>query len=195
MGFPYKVTVRESVREVVAVEDSVKSKLDLVPILNERGMENVSRLILGEHGFSDDGDTGTMSRSRGGVDVTVDPRSGDIEARASDSSEVTVDPTQRGDDGQSGGGGCTCRPRNEEAIREALRDQAKRKAAGIKDGLQRQVTERLLGSLADISCEMEQVASQITARALKRRASEIGQIKSISHGEKGSMTIVVEVPS
>lgn len=184
MSWPYKITVRESVQDVVVVEDSVKSKLDLVPILPQNDMEEISRTILKEHGFEGEE---KMSRKNGGVIVTVDPSTCEVEAKVEEN--VNIDLTEEDE-----GGGCPCRERNEEAIRESLRKNLKKKSEKICKNVQELVTGRLSRSLADIGCEMEQMANQITARAIKRKAQELGQIKKIHHNDNtGEVVIVVEV--
>jgi hypothetical protein len=194
MSRPYRVRVRESHREVIAAEDSITSKIDVVPVLDKAGTEQVARTILREHGFKE-GEDGSMSRSKDGVEVTVDPRPGDdgslsVEAKASANEEHLLE----GED--EAGGGCPCSTRSEEAVREALRKRLRDQAGALHGAAQREVTGRLLGALGDLGCECEQIASQVTKRALKRRAQEMGQIRSITHDEKtGGMTIVVELPS
>lgn len=188
---PYRVKVRASIQETVVKDDSVTSKLDIVPILSSDQQEAITRGILSEHGFQDDdsNDSGSMSRERNGVSVTINPSTGDIEARAEQSESIDLSEEDEVDEG-----GCPCRVRNKADIEESMRRRLAKKAQGIHKSVQELVTGKLLGELSDIACEMEQVANQVTKRALKTRAQEIGNIKSIHHDDNtGGMTIVVEV--
>ncbi len=85
-----------------------------------------------------------------------------------------------------------------DGLKDALRDQAKAeleaKGKQAQSLLQQQVTDRLEAQLGDIRKELEGAANRATAAALKKRAAQLGQIKSISEDpEAGSLTIVVEV--
>lgn len=184
---PYRIKVRESIQETVVADDSVTSKLDLVPILPPEGMADISRTILKEHGFEEDGG-GAMSRERDGIKVTIDPTSGAVEARAEGSTDIDIS------DEEDAGGWCPCSARNKDRVIEAMRKRLRKQADGIAASLQELVTGKLSRSLADLGCEMEQIANQITARSLKRKAQEIGTIKRIHHNDQtGEIAIVVEV--
>lgn len=191
---PYKVKIREAIQEVEILDDSVSSKIDIIPTLPSNQMEDITRTILHEHGFeddTDDSDNGTMSREKNGVNVTINPSTCEVVARAEETTSIDLSEEDEVDEG-----GCPCRVRNKEKISESMRKRLARRASDIRDSVQELVTGRLQGSLADLGCEMEQIANQITGRALKRRAQEIGTIKRISHNDQsGEVTIVVEVNS
>lgn len=198
---PYKVKIRESIRETTVKDDSVTSKLDIVPILPNEQQEQVTRNILREHGFQDDdtdsssSGSSSMSRERNGVTVSINPRTGEIEAKAQEECVVNVSEEDENEEG-TGSGGCPCRVRNKEAIVEAMRRRLTKKSSDIQRSVQDLVTGRLQGELADLGCEMEQVANQVTKKSLVQKAREIGNIKSIKHNDStGEVTIVVEVNS
>jgi hypothetical protein len=181
MSWPYKVTVENPGHgSVVSAEDHVESKLDILPILSQEETAGIIVEDLGGRGFGVDEDSGNLVRERQGVRTEIDPLTGEIEISAEESADLPPPP----DLPQSG---CGCRVRAAQALRESSERDA-------KNDLQRKVTERLLGAVSRLGCEMEGLAHRVTKEALRRKASRLGEVKSISEDNKsGSMTIVVEV--
>ena len=60
--------------------------------------------------------------------------------------------------------------------------------------VQKKATDILEGALVDLRGELDRVVNRVTAEALKRKASRLGQIKEMTEDpEAGSLTIVLEV--
>lgn len=187
MSRPYRVTVRESLQRTVVAEDSVKTRLEVLPLLGEAETQEILKRTLKERGFEEDGDK--MSREKGKIRTEIDPATGDVEVSSKDSRDI--DESAEGDLPNSG---CGCAVRAKEALRQNLRDNLKNIANQKERDLQVEVTNRLEGALQGIACELERIANQVTGTSLRRRAQQLGQIKSITHdNEKGELTIVVEV--
>lgn len=173
---PWKVTVREPLRETVVAKDEVRTSLEIPPILAPEQTAQVLGRILKEHGFDDEG--GKMVREDGGVRVEVDPGTGGVSVSASESADVPPEEPK---------GGCPCAAR----LRERA---AKAAAADVEKGLQARVTGRLERALGPLGCELEKVANQVTAKALIERAKQVGELKRIVHDDAtGEVTVVVEV--
>lgn len=184
---PWRLTVRESLRETQVSEDSVTSVLDIPSLVNPDRQRQIVERVLRQRGFSED-DDGQMSRRRGGTVTRIDPSSGVITVSASDQQDVDLDAV--GDLPE-----CSpCANRSRERVREGLRKSLRSSADQRQEELQRQTTDRLEKELVSLGCEMEAVANEVTSSALKAKARELGDIKSISQDDKGNMTIVIEVP-
>lgn len=173
---PWKVTVREPVREVAVAEDEVKTTLEILPVLPPERTAPILARILREHGFEEDG--GALVRDGGGVRVEVDPGTGGVRISAEESADLPPPPEPRG--------GCPCAARLPQKAREAAADD-------VRKGLQSRVTGRLEKALPALGCELETVAQQVTGKALVEKAKELGELKKIVHEESGAVTIVVEV--
>jgi hypothetical protein len=176
---PWRLTTPPPVKDLAVADDKATSRLDIPPVLPPEEMAGVVARRLEERGFRE-GPGGKMERSRDGVDVSVDPLTGEVETEAH--GEAGLRPEEPDE-----GGGCGCRARSRAAAREAENDAVRR-------GLQAEVTNRLEKALADLNCELEGVVSRATSTALKRKAKRLGEIKAITEDEQtGSLTIVVEV--
>jgi hypothetical protein len=183
---PYRLTVRETLQKVLVAEDSVRTKLDLPPIVPPEQTSEILVRVLKERGFSPEGDA--LVRERGGVKAEIDPGTGEVTVSTRGSEDVDLS-----DEGDLPA--CTpCAERAREALREGLREKLNREADARKRDLQTKVTDRLEGALGELGCELERVANQVTSTALRRKAATLGQIKQITHDtETGTTTIVVEV--
>jgi hypothetical protein len=182
---PYRIIVRETLQKILVAEDSVQTKLDLPPILPPEQTSEILTRVLEERGFHSEGDT--LVRERRGVRAEVDPGTGQVIVSARASEEVDLS-----DEGELPG--CTpCADRARESLRQGLREKLAGEADARKRDLQTRTTERLEGALGELGCELERVAHQVTAAALKKKAASLGQIKRISQDSSGAVTIVVEV--
>jgi hypothetical protein len=183
---PYRLTVKETLHKVLVAEDSVRTKLDLPPILPPEQTSELLARMLRERGFTGEGDV--LVRTRGGVKAEVHSGTGEVTVSARGSEEIDLS-----DEGNLPA--CTpCADRAREALREGLREKLNNEADARKRDLQTQVTDRLEGALMELGCELERVANRVTSSALKRKAAALGEIKKITQDpESGAMTIVVEV--
>jgi hypothetical protein len=183
---PYRITVKETLQKVLVAEDSVQTKLDVLPILPPDQTGEILTKVLKERGFTDQG--GTLIRERRGVQVEIDPGTGQVTVSTGSSEEVDLSAEGNLPD-------CTpCAERAKESLREGLQEKLASEANARNRDLQTQVTNRLEGTLVELGCELERVANQVTATALRRKAATLGEIKQITHdNETGAVTIVVEV--
>jgi hypothetical protein len=182
---PYRITVRETLREVL-VADWVETRMELPPILPPAETGALLAGILRERGFTGDGDT--LTRERKGVTTTVHPGTGQVTVSA-DVDEL-IDLSEEGDLPA-----CTpCAERAKESLRAGLQEKLRTEADDRQRALQTEATNRLEGALAELGCELERIANQVTSTALKRKAASLGEIKKIIHdNQTGAVTIVVEV--
>jgi FtsH ternary system domain X5 len=190
MSRAYRVSVRESLTQVVRGEDRVSTTLELLEILPCEAMAELLREELARRGFEDR--DGKMVREGDAIAIEVDPASGEVVVRSEVSKEIVLKKKQEGYADTDHG------KRGREAVESALRGQlqkeleadAKAKAEEIQD----KATARLEGELQGLKAELDQVVNRVTAEALKRKAAQIGQIKQITEDTAdGSMTIVLEV--
>jgi hypothetical protein len=187
---PYRLTVKETLQRTLVAEDHVETTLTIPPILPPEKTEGILRRVLKERGFEDnDPEEGRrMTRSNGGVNVSIDPSNGTVTVSASDSTEAS-------ESGEGNLPACSpCAERAREGVRESLRERLGRALDERERELVRGVTERLEGSLAELGCELERISNSVTSSAIKQKARELGEIKSITQDEEtGAMTIVIEV--
>jgi hypothetical protein len=190
MSRAYRVSVRESLTQVVRGEDRVSTTLELLEILPCDAMAELLRDELARRGFEDH--DGRMVRKGDAIAIEVDPASGEVVVRSEVSEEIVLRKKQEGyadtDHGRTG----------KAAVESALRDQLRRELEGDakekSKAIQEKATARLEGELQGLKAELDQVVNRVTAEALKRKAAQIGQIKEITEdAANGSMTIVLEV--
>lgn len=187
---PYRLTLKETLDRTVVADDSVSTRLEIPDILPPQQTAEVLSRHLRGRGFTEDGG-GNLTRSQGRITVDVDPNTREVTVTGRAEEGIHLE-----DEADSPQGGCGCVERNKERIKEGLRERLRKMADDQEKDLQRQVTAELEEAVAKVGCELERVAAQTTATALKRRAQEIGRIKSIQQDEKsGVVTIVVEVPT
>jgi hypothetical protein len=185
---PYRITVKETLNKMLVAEDSVRTRMDLPPVLPPEQNGQILARVLREHGFGDSGGGGTLVRENRGVRAEVDPGTGEVTVSADD--REAVDLSDEGDLPA-----CTpCAERAKESLRQGLREKLERQAGERERDLQTRVTDRLERALAELGCELERVSNQVAATALRIKAASLGEIKHISHdNETGAVTIVVEV--
>ena len=189
MSRAYRIQVRDSVRRTIRGEDSVGTCLELLEILPREAMLGLLRDELVGRGFQPQGDR--LVRKGAGLTVTVDPSTGEVEARSEDCEEIELSAERRGwaDEDIQG-----ARKQAEATIRAELRQELEARADDQAQGARRRATERLEGALGDIRAELDAVVNRVTAEALKRKAAQLGRIKEVTEDvQAGSLTIVVEV--
>ncbi len=189
MSRAYRVTVRQSLRQVVRAGDQVQSQLDLLEILPSEEMADLLAAQLERLGFERDGKT--AHRKQGETLVAVDAETGVVRVSVEKSDDVNLELKKEAvvydDVGPS-----------EEQVQRALKARAEQELAERADAkrqaLREQATDALEAQLADLRRELDQAVNRATAAALKVKASQMGQIKHISEDhEAGSLTIILEV--
>lgn len=188
MSRSYRISIRESLRRVIRASDHVTSQLELLEILPPEQMAEILAAELGSRGFKRSGQRAI--RNDQGTTVDIDLTTGDVTVRAEGQEQLALSEEKDAlvyDDAGP----------NERAVREResakLRETMEADAKARQSVLQKQLTDRLEGELADIRKELDQAVNRATATALKQKAAQMGQIKSLSEEPNGSLTIVVEV--
>lgn len=189
MSRAYRIKVRESLSRTLHGSDHVSTQLEVLGILPE---DEMAALLVGEltrRGYKDE--DGKLVRAKDGVTVTVEPASVTVTVEASDCAAVTVEGTKEGysydEDGEQS-------KRAKQALSDELKKNLQARTDAQEAELQSKVTDRLEAQLGAIRKELDEVATQVTGAALKKKAAQIGQIKHLSEDpQTGSMTIVLEV--
>ncbi len=189
MSRAYRISVKESVRRVVRAEDHVRSQLEMLDILPPAQMADLLAAELIRQGFQRDGDA--VVRTDGDIKVTVDLKSGTVTVQSESEQEVEVSGERTGNSYDRSGAHAKAIRQN---LQEGLVKDLEKNVSQHEKALQKQVTDKLEGQLADLRKELDQAANRATAEALKQKAAQIGQIKELTEDpESGSLTIVVEV--
>jgi hypothetical protein len=190
MSRSYRIKVRESLRRVIRASDHVSSQLELLEILPPEQMAELLAQELAGRGFQRQGNQAV--RKSKGVTITVDLAAGSVTVQAESQQRTDLSSEKEGRVYEDVRGPHA--QQVEKQLREQLQASLEKDAARQERELQKQVTDRLEGALADIRQELDQAVNRATAAALKVKASQMGQIKSLSEDPaSGSLTIVVEV--
>lgn len=189
MSRAYRIRVSESLSRTLKAEDSVSTQLELLEILPAGEMAELLQRELKERGYHEC--EGAMVREEGDIATIVEPATGTVTVRAKAERDETVTAEQESigydDVGPS-----------EKTIRESLRrkmqSELEKSADQRAKKLQNETTKALEAKLVDLQKELNETVNRVTAEALKRKAAQLGQIKSISEDQStGSLTITVEV--
>ena len=174
--------VRVSRNEHICVDDCLQTSLDVLDVLPATQMAEILAAELQGLGFEREGLT--LRRETDGLEVTVDLEARTITVGATDQLDLALEQT-----------GTTRRgPRGEAVVRGVLEQALERRANQVEEQLQRTVTERLEGALADLRQEMDGAVHRATATALKTRAAQLGVVEEITEDEEaGSLTIRVRL--
>jgi hypothetical protein len=188
MSRAYRIKVSESLRRVIRASDHVSSPLEILGILPRDQMVDLLAKELAQRGFEREGDC-AVREEEDGLTVEVDLSSGMVTVRVEDAEDVELSSEKEG---------WAYERQNRKEAADRLREEARRaletQAIDRTGELQKKVTDRLEGRLADLKGELDQAVNRVTAEALKRKAASLGRIKEIADDpQTGSLTIVVEV--
>lgn len=186
MSRAYRIKVNETIRKIIHGSDHVGTQLDLLPILSAEEMADILRDHLTQRGF--EAQNGEMVRKNGDIEIRVNPQTSEVLVQVACSEELEIQDEHTG----------MALEENErqarEALRGSLRSKLEKQVEEEEKKMQSELTRRLEASLTDLRTELDQIANQVTAAALKKKASQMGTIKEVSEDpESGSMTIVLEV--
>jgi DNA anti-recombination protein RmuC len=188
MSRAYRIRVREGLKRVIRAHDRVGTQLELLEVLPAEQMAGLLAAELKARGFEEEG--AVLVRTKDGVTVSVDPKTGIVTVEAEAAQEMNVEAEREGVSYDQGRQAKQVKQNLQEQLRKDLEKQADEKTAE----LQSKVTERLEGMLRDLRQELDQAVNRVTAEALKQKAAQMGQIKELTEDpETGSLTIVVEV--
>jgi hypothetical protein len=190
MSRAYRLKVSESLSRVLRASDHVSTQLELLEILPCEEMAELLAAELEQRGFRREGDL--LIREEDGIAIIVDPASATVSVRAEAEEGVELEATQKGITYEELNK--QARKELEEKLRKQAQEDLKVEAEQQEDELQTEVTKKLETRLADIQQELGSVVNRVTAEALKKKASRMGQIKEMTEDpESGSLTIVLEV--
>jgi hypothetical protein len=183
MSRPYVIRVAETVRRHVVVEDGVEARLDVLPVL---AADETSALLAEElerRGFTIANGTATRVESDG-VELRVDiaARKVHVGKREARDVEVTLERDVRSETKIS-----------EAQAKKVVASEADHQIERAREEQRRQMTQAIEKRLGDVRAELDEVVVKVTQSALRKRASQIGEIQSIEEDESGSMTIRVRV--
>lgn len=183
MSKPYRIAIAETVRRHIVVEDGVETRLDLLGILPHDDMSALLEAELAKIGFEVANGLATRTDADG-VTIRVETKTRKITISMREESEVEQ-TTNRvfASDHQA----------PTEGMRKAVKAEAEAELDAVQERQRRVITEALEKKLGDVREELDRVAVVVTQEALRRRASQIGQIESIEQDASGSMTIRVRV--
>lgn len=190
MSRAYRIRVSESTSRVIRASDHVSTRLEVLDILPPEAMGGLLAAELEALGFEET-DEG-MVRTEGGVTVVVDTSDCTVTVRTETEREVELKSERDGyvwDETSAAD-----RKKAEERLRKEAQEALDKDAEKKSENLQKEVTDRLEGHLADVQKELGGVVNRVTAQALKQKAAQLGEIKEITEDtESGNMTIVLEV--
>lgn len=190
MSRAYRLRVRESLRRTIKGSDRVSSQLELLEVVPREELTTILAGELAQRGFEER--EGKLVRKSGNTEVAVDPSTGEIVVTASIEKQYEDEIEREGrfyDDRTE-----AQRARLAADLSAGAREDLEKRAEQREQSLAQQATDELEQALRDLQGELDQVVNRVTAEALKRKASRLGQIKEMTEDtENGSLTIVVEV--
>lgn len=189
MSRSYRLRVRETLRRVIRASDHVSSRLELLEILPPEQMAELLANALAEQGF--ERKENRAVKKRNDITIAVELDSGNVIVTAESQQKVELASEKHRVVYDESRGRCS---QAEAQLREEARQSLEMDADKRRQELQKQVTGRLEGELADLRQELDRAVNRATAAALKVKASQMGQIKTLTEDPaSGSLTIVVEV--
>lgn len=190
MSRAFRIKVQESLRKVIKASDHVGTKLELLEVLPKDAMAELLSEDLEVLGFVRDGEV--LKRTHNGVTVEIDPTTGDVKLSSEVCAEREFKKTAEtfGDTDWSS----ETKKQTREDLRKKAQKQLESQAAAAERQLTEKATEQLEDGLRELQAELDGVVNRVTAKALKKKAASLGEIKSVTEDtDSGSMTIVLEV--
>lgn len=187
MSRAYRISVAESLKRHIEVEDGVQSRLELLDILPPEQLAEILAAELEELGFEREGDQ--MKRvDDDGIEIEVDLKEGTVTVRVSADAELDLQVERSGVAWEEHA------KQAEAELRRKAQKSLEAQADAEEERLQREVTDRLEKKLNEIQKELDGAANRATAEALKVRARQLGEVQEIEEDkETGSVTIRVKV--
>jgi hypothetical protein len=190
MSRAYRIRINEKLQRILRASDHVGTQLEILEILPAEDMARLLAEELERRGFQRVGSK--CVRRQNGVTVEIDPAAGKVTVRAAAEEKIDLKATREavGDEEWGQQAKKQLADETRKKLNQELQQQADKRAAE----LQRQVTDKLEGELADLKKELDQAVNRATAAALKLKAAQLGSIKEMTEDpQSGSLTIVVEV--
>lgn len=185
MSRAYRISISESLRRHVQIEDGVRSSLEVLPVLPKERMVELLAEELARRGFHRE--EGRAVREQDGIRVAIALDSGEVTATAARSEAIELEASRTAVTTTEQ------RAAVESAVRQRVQAELERAAQGRAEAIQKEVTRKLESALRELGPELDAVVNRVTAEALKAKARELGTIEEISEDESGSLTIKVRV--
>jgi hypothetical protein len=187
----YRISLSESVRRHIKVEDGIKAGLEILEVLPREAMGELLKKELAGLGFEpEQGEEGEVMvrKEADGVVVSVDPKDFSVTVRVSKERDVAVEKE----------GSTRAYEEVLDQARERLRDRLKseldEEVKSREDALRGELTATLERKLGDLRKELDRVSNRVVAEALKQKAASLGEIQEVSENEEtGEVTIRVRV--
>ena len=183
----YRISINESLRRHIEVDDGVEIPLELLDILPPERMIELLGAELTARGYT--AKDGRYSKVfPGNIEVTLDPAEGVVAVGTSTSAELELSESLSR----------TVVEEAEEAqtaeLRAAATERLRRRAEEAQQSLRSALTTQLEESLAEIRSEIDQAINRATAEALKEKARQLGDVQEIHEDpDTGALTIRVRV--
>ncbi len=190
MSRAYRISVKESERRVLKGSDHVRTSLEMLEVLPKEEMAGLLAEELKSRGFV--AEHGVLSRTDGDTVIRIDPITAELkvcsEIEQEEQIEVSRDGTYYDETPQNQ------RNQLEATLKADALQELDAKSKQREKHLTQQATEILEKALRNLQGEMDSVVNKVTAKALKQKAAQLGNIKEITEDEAtGSLTIVLEV--
>ena len=199
MSRAYRIEVKETLEIKTTAHDRVESKLQMLGLLPpERMAEILGEELVGEgFGPSDSQATkkGLLQKRTCEADgtellITVDPQLGSVLVETVAQREKTFVGIRAGVVLDT----IPLAKEEKKRLQNLVLEDAKAEESREQAKTQKTATNLLEGSIADIRALMDQVVHRATLRALREKASQMGQIRSIDEDPlQKRLTIVLEV--
>lgn len=189
VSLAYRITVSESLRRHVVLEDGLCSGLEILDVLPAGEMDELLREELAGRGFEPESD-GRMRRcEQDGTEVVVDPRERSVTIRGGAATAIEIERTGVGH--TAGPDGSDDRRAN---LRVRVRAELEEEAAKREGALRSELTEALERRLLDLRTELDGVSHRVVGRALRTKAAQLGEVTEVSEDEEsGALTIRVRL--
>lgn len=190
MSRAYRIGVCEEQTVVIKGDDEVCSKLEILQILPQEQTKELLKAELEKEGFEEK--EGIMIKVDGNEKITIDPNCGEIIISSNEQEEVVI--KKQGDATWYEENSEEMKERSIESKKKSLQQEIEKDRKGKEKELQIKTSERLEKKLIDVKPQLDKVVNKVTREALKRKASQMGEITELKEDDtSGNMIIKVEL--
>ena len=193
MSRAYRIEVKEALEIKVAAQDRVESSISMLGLLPPERMARLLAEELAAEGFeAKDGHLEKKTKAADGTDlvVSIDPLVGKVVVETAAQREKTFRGLRSGvvlDDENLA-------RQEQKRLQNLVLEDCKTEEGRERAKAQKAATNLLEGSLPALREVIDRVVHRVSVRALREKASQMGQIRSIDEDpEQKRMTIVLEV--
>lgn len=184
----YRISVSESLRKHIEVEDGIETHLELLDILPPEQMQGLVADQLAGLGYTKDADGKWTRTTESGVTVTVDLEEGSVHIGIEAETELDIELKRSTTTAEE------THARTEATLRDRTRKELDAEAEAATEALRTAATRKLEEALGTIRGELDTAVNRATGEALKIKAGQLGEVQEISEDpETGAVTIRVKV--